>query len=128
MALSLLVGPANAGQVALLLERSLAVLGRDPVLIVPTRSDVDRVERALLRRRPALLSGTIGTFDDLFERIAGGGDARPVAGDVQRALVARRVVAGTSLNGLSASARFGGFADALLPAPGELRSGVLEPG
>ncbi len=128
MALSLVVGPANAGKVALLLERYLAVLDRDPVLIVPNRSDVDRVERDLLRRRPALLAGTIGTFDDLFERIAAGdGAARPVAGDAQRTLVARRVVAGASLNGLGASARFGGFADALLQALGELESGLLEP-
>ena len=128
MALSLVVGPANAGKVALLLERYLAVLDRDPVLIVPNRSDVDRVERDLLRRRPALLSGTIGTFDDLFERLAGSdGAARPVAGDSQRALVARRVVAGAALNGLGASARFAGFADALLQALGELESGLLEP-
>jgi ATP-dependent helicase/DNAse subunit B len=128
MALSLVVGPANAGKVALLLERYLDALEHDPVLIVPNRSDVDRVERDLLRRRPALLFGSIGTFDDLFERVARGGNgARPVAGDAQRALVARRVVASASLNGLGRSARFGGFADALLQAVGELESGLLEP-
>ena len=43
MALSLVAGPANAGKVALLLERYLAALDRDPFLIVPNRSDVDRV-------------------------------------------------------------------------------------
>ncbi len=62
------MGPANAGKVALLLERYLDVLEREPVLIVPNRSDVDRVERDLLARRPALLSGSIGTFDDAGER------------------------------------------------------------
>ena len=41
MALTLLAGPANAGKVALLLERYLAVLSDEPFLIVPTRSDVD---------------------------------------------------------------------------------------
>src|ERR671937_139851 len=69
MALTLLAGPANAGKVALLLERYLAALEREPVLIVPNRSDVDRVERELLERCGALLSGWIGTFDDLFERL-----------------------------------------------------------
>ena len=44
----------------------LDVLERDPWLVVPNRVDVDRVERDLIRRRPALLAGTIGTFDDLF--------------------------------------------------------------
>ena len=67
--LSLLAGPANAGKVALLLERYLARLDDEPFLIVPNRSDVDRVERDLLARCGCLLGGSIGTFDDLFERI-----------------------------------------------------------
>ena len=33
--LTLLAGPANAGKVALLLERYLGALDRDPILIVP---------------------------------------------------------------------------------------------
>jgi ATP-dependent helicase/DNAse subunit B len=128
MGLNLIVGPANAGKVELLLERYLAVLDREPVLIVPNRSDVDRVERDLLARCGALLGGTIGTFDDVFRRLASRSpEARPVASDAQRALVVRRALAGASLNGLGASARFGGFADALLGAVGELESGLLEP-
>src|SRR6266702_1722093 len=128
MGLSLLAGPANAGKVALLLERYLARLDDEPFLIVPNRSDVDRVERDLLARCGCLLGGSIVTFDDLFERIARGApDARPVASDAQRALVVRRALTGASLNGLGASARFGGFADALLGAVGELESGLLEP-
>ena len=69
MGLSLLAGPANAGKVALLLERYLARLDDEPVLIVPNASDVDRVERDLLARQGCLFSGAIGTFDDLFRRI-----------------------------------------------------------
>jgi ATP-dependent helicase/DNAse subunit B len=125
--LALLVGPANAGKVARLLDRYLEALDREPFLIVPNRADVDRVERDLLARSPALLGGDIGTFDDLFQRIAvGGRDHRPVVPDVQRALVLRRALAGVSLNGLGASARFGGFADSLLAAIGELESGLVE--
>ena len=128
MGLALAVGPANAGKVALLLERYLDALERDPVLIVPNRSDVDRVERDLLARRPALLSGSIGTFDDLFERLAApDGEARPVAGAAQRWLLVRRAVSRTSLNGLGASAGFAGFADALSSSLAELDSGLLDP-
>ena len=128
MPLSLIAGPANAGKVELLLGRYLDALARDPVLIVPNRSDVDRVERDLLARRPALLSGSIGTFDDLFARIAETGEeTRPLISQVQRALLVRRVVAGAHLEGLAASARFGGFADALLQTLGELESGLLDP-
>ena len=129
MALTLLAGPANAGKVALLLERYLAELQREPVLIVPNRPDVERVERDLLQRTGALLGGSIGTFDDLFQRIArNDGGHRPVATDAQRALIVRRVIGQATLNGLGRSARFGGFADALLGTLGELESGLLDPG
>src|SRR4051794_2733133 len=130
MALTLLAGPANAGKVALLLERYLAAIGQEPFLIVPNRSDVDRVERELLASCGALLGGEIGTFDDLFARVARGepGGHRPVATDAQRALIVRRVLARARLNGWTQSARYAGFADALSAALGELESGLVEPG
>jgi ATP-dependent helicase/DNAse subunit B len=128
MGLALVVGPAKAGKIARLLEGYLETIERDPVLIVPNAADVDRIERDLLRRAGALLSGSIGTFDDVFRELAlGGGDARPVVGEAQRALVVRRALARTSLNRLGRSARFGGFADSLLAALGELESGMLDP-
>jgi len=123
--LALIAGPANAGKVELLLDRYLEALDREPVLIVPTGSDVERVERQLLERQPCLLSGSIGTFDDVFARIAG--VERKVISRAQRALLVRRVVAGAPLDGLAASARFGGFADSLLQALGEVESGLLDP-
>jgi ATP-dependent helicase/nuclease subunit B len=126
--LTLIAGPANAGKVALLLERYLARLDDEPVLIVPNRSDVDRVERELLARTGCLFGGTIGTFDDVFERIVRDDEARrPVATEAQRLLLVRAAIGSASLNGLGRSARFGGFADALLQAIAELESGLLEP-
>jgi ATP-dependent helicase/nuclease subunit B len=128
LGLHLITGPANAGKVALLLRRYLEALDEEPYLIVPNRSDVERVERDLLELQPALLGGSIGTFDDLFRRIARrGGEARPVATEAQRTLIVRRALAGQSLNGLGRSARFGGFADALLATVAELESGLLDP-
>jgi hypothetical protein len=58
--LSLITGPANAGKVALLLRRYLDAVDDEPYLIVPNRSDVDRVERELLKLQSALLAGSIG--------------------------------------------------------------------
>jgi ATP-dependent helicase/nuclease subunit B len=128
VALTLLAGPANSGKVAALLDRYLAALERDAVLIVPNRSDVDRIERDLLRRSPALLGGTIGTFGDLFEQLArGNGDTRPVATGTQRALLVRHAVSSAPLNGLSSSAGFPGFSDTLTSVLGELESGLIEP-
>src|SRR3954451_22892014 len=110
MALSLLAGPANAGKVALLLERYLGALETDPVLIVPNRPDVDRAERQVLTRAGALLGGLMGTFDDLFARVARGeGAHRPVVTEAQRTLLLRRVVARAQ----GRSSRFAGFTDAL---------------
>src|SRR5215210_1451485 len=128
MGLTLVAGPANAGKVALLLERYLAALPHRPLLIVPNGSDVERVERQLLRREGCLLGGWIGTFDDLFEQLArDGGEARPVLPDSVRALVLRRTARAATLNGLGASARFAGFADALGDAIRELEGGLVDP-
>src|SRR6476659_2330763 len=128
MALTLLAGPANAGKVALLLERYLGTLDDEPFLIVPNRSDVDRVERQLLATTGALMAGEIGTFDDLFGRLArAGGEHRPVATDAQKALIVRGVIARARLNGWTRSARSSGFADALSATLGELESGLVEP-
>src|SRR5947208_14667707 len=128
LGLTLITGPANAGKVALLLRRYLEALDDEPYLIVPNRSDVERVERDLLELQPALLGGSIGTFDDLFTRIArGGADLRSVATEAQRTLIVRRALAGRSLNGLGRSARFGGFADALLATVARLEPGLPDP-
>ncbi len=128
MPLTLLAGPANAGKVARLLDRFLADLARDPVLIVPNRADVDRVERDLLARQGTLLAGSIGTFDDLFRRIARSNGAHcPLLTGTQRALVVRSVVGAARLDTLGASARFGGFGDALSAAVSELESGLVDP-
>jgi ATP-dependent helicase/DNAse subunit B len=124
LGLSLLVGPANAGKVALLLERYLAALEHEPVLIVPNRPDVERVERDLLARAGALFGGSIGTFDDVFERIAGG---RRTITDAQRSLLIERVIGSASLNGLGASARFAGFAGELGRAFSDLAGGLVAP-
>jgi hypothetical protein len=101
LGLSLVVGPAHAGKVALLLERFLAVIDDDPWLIVPNRADVDRVERELIARHGAILAGTISTFDGLFEHIArGGGEERRLIGSSERALLVRRAIDATRLGRL----------------------------
>ena len=132
MPLRLITGPANAGKVGLLLDRYLGALdlpeGSEPVLIVPNRADVDRVELELLRRRPALLGGSIGTFDDVFGQIAAGSaDAHRSLGRAEQALLIRRVVNGAALDGFSRSAAYTGFVDSIQQVLEELESGLLAP-
>jgi ATP-dependent helicase/nuclease subunit B len=130
--LRLIAGPANAGKVELLLGRYLDALeashGPEPLLIVPNRADLDRVELELLARRPALLGGSIGTFDDVFRGLVGGsGEARKQLGRAEQTLLVRRVVDGADLNGLGRSAAHTGFVDALQQVLDELESGLLDP-
>ena len=128
MPLRLLVGPANAGKVSRLLDRYVQALDQEPCFVVPNRSEVERTERELLERTPALLGGWIGTFDDLFELIARRGQPVGLVTSQQRRLVLRGVVAAERLTALGRSSRFDGFVETLGDALGELEAGLLEPG
>ena len=127
MGLSLVVGPAHAGKVALLLDRFADALDRDPWLIVPNRFDVDRVERELASRNGALLAGTVGTFDTLFAFLAGSGPAPRTLGDAERTIVLRHIVSSSPLQALGPSSRFAGFTDSLAGALTELEASLLDP-
>jgi PD-(D/E)XK nuclease superfamily protein len=128
MPLTLLAGPANAGKVALLLERYHAELEREPVLIVPNRSDVERVERELLRTCGCLMAGSIGTFDDLFRQIAREGERwRPSVSDLQRTLLVRRLVEGNGNGAGPHRPPTAGLVDSLSTAIAELEAGLADP-
>jgi ATP-dependent helicase/DNAse subunit B len=127
VSLSLVLGPAHSGKIALLLDRAAERLEREPWLVVPTRGDVDRVERELLARIGALLAGSIGTFDALFEHLAhGDGCGRRLVGDAERLALVRRAVASSDQE-LHASARFPGYADVLSRTLDELDAALLDP-
>ncbi|MGD0273561.1 MAG: PD-(D/E)XK nuclease family protein [Gaiellaceae bacterium] len=127
MPLSLLVGPANAGKVEQLLERFRDEIERRPFLVVPNVGDIERSQRDLLRRSPALLSGRVGTFDDLFRELAAGAPGRCRLGDSERRFVVRSLLAEAKLDSFARSARFGGFLDALVEGFVELESALIEP-
>ena len=127
MGLSLVVGPAHAGKVALLLDRFVDALDRDPWLIVPNRVDVDRVERELASRGGALLAGTVGTFDTLFAFLAGSGPAPRTLGDAERTVVLRHLVASAPPGLLGPSSRFAGFTDSVAGALTEIEASLLDP-
>src|SRR5690348_5012665 len=130
MPLRLVLGPALSGKIRLLEDRFLEAVdaGAEPLLIVPNRPDADAVERDLLRRRRAVLGGTVGTFDDLFEQVLGRcrERVRPLT-ETQRRLMLHRVVGGAQLDRLAPSARFAGFAEALAGLADELAGAMLEP-
>jgi len=122
--LSVVVGPAHAGKVALLLDRFVEEIDRDPWLVVPNRAEVDRAERELVGRCNGLLAGTVGTFDSLFESLAlsNGGGRRPL-GEAERQVLLRRVVEAAEVPG----ARHPGFTDALARTVAEVDGALVEP-
>src|SRR4029079_19681701 len=90
--------------------------------------DAGRVEPELLARRPALLGGSIVTFEDLFRRLAlGSGDARPQLGRVEQTLLVRRVVGAADLNGYTRSAAHAVFVAPRESMRGERAEGLLPP-
>src|SRR5262249_30255780 len=110
-----------------LLERYLATLDRDPWLVVPNRMDVQRVEHDLLKRKPALLAGRIGTFDDLFETIGSGAEGgNRVASDVQPAIAVRRAAPPPSSANRMQSPPSQGFSLSLLGALDEIGGALLD--
>ncbi len=128
MGLTLIVGPANSGKVSRVLDRYLEALDQEPFLVVPTGAEVEVVERELLSRAPALLGGSIGTFDDLFRAVSVRAPrTRGAIADTHRRLLLGEIVRETPLNGLGKSARFPGFVDALGEAIAELESAMVPP-
>ncbi|HET7366770.1 MAG TPA: PD-(D/E)XK nuclease family protein [Gaiella sp.] len=124
MGLSLVVGPAHAGKVALLLDRFVEELDRDPWLVVPNRVEADRAERELVARCNGLLAGTVGTFDSLFESLAwANGDGRRLLGEAERHVLLRRVVGEAAVAGSGHP----GFADAVARTLAEVDGALVEP-
>ena len=99
---------------------------------MPNRSDVDRVERDLLRaqRLPARRRDRDVRRPVRAHRRRRSGRRGRSRRDAQRTLIARRAVGRALGDGgtpLARSARFAGFADALLAALAELEAGLLDP-
>ena len=72
MPLNLIHGPPNSGRAGRIRRGLIAVLDRDPVLVVPTLDDVYRFERELCAEGAVL--GADG--DDLRRPLRHGGDGR----------------------------------------------------
>jgi len=120
----------NSGKIALLQERFLDAVdgGLEPFLIVPNRTDADTVERDILRRRGAIVGGTVATFDDLFEQVLGRcQEPQRALTETQRRLLLQQLVGGSDLGSLAASARFAGFTDALAALADELAAAMVDP-
>ena len=70
MSLRVISGPPGSGREEIVLERFEEAIAADPLLVAPTRDDVDRLERELCARgRSGLLGGAVTTLQGLFEEV-----------------------------------------------------------
>ncbi len=129
MGLQLIVGPPNSGRTGAILDRFTAVLGDDPLLVVPTSDDVDRFERELCGRPGSGLGGSVTSFPGLFGEVARvyGLGARGTLSRMQRVWLCRAAAReDRELRLLARSARSEGFAPALEGLISELQASGLD--
>jgi ATP-dependent helicase/DNAse subunit B len=119
MPITLITGPANAGKAREVLDavRGHLARGEEPLLLVPTRADVERYRREL-----ALEGTVLGARVERFEGLIGEivrrtGVSEPVLGRVARERVLAKVAAG---GGEDAPRSTPGFVSALAAMVAEL--------
>ncbi|HEU4978457.1 MAG TPA: hypothetical protein VFT42_06145, partial [Solirubrobacteraceae bacterium] len=126
MPLTLLTGPANAEKAGHVLAAYRAVLDRDPLLVVPTRADVDRYRRELAAGG-AVFGVEVLTFANLVSEIGRRVGVRGRAiGGLARERVAAAAARRARLGVLAASARTAGFPAALLRLVDDLEAAGVD--
>ena len=117
MPLTLVVGRPNTGKTGVLYDavRRSAAAGGAPVLLLPSRPDVQMVSREFAEHGPRL--GVMTTvFDEYIDDLwAMHGDGRGIVGSAERALLLARAVQSCGLEVLAKSARGAGLARLLAP-------------
>ncbi len=129
MGLRVISGPPGSGREEIVLERFEEAVAADPLLVAPTRDDVDRLERELCARGGgALLGGTVTTLPGLFEEVrrAVGVEAGPTATRMQRVWLCRAAAREVRLRQLHRSAAREGFAPALEALVSDLQAAGLD--
>jgi len=111
--LTLVVGPANSGKQGLVLDWWQERLTRRPVVVVPTGPDAHQVSLEMAGR----LGGLVGqdralTFDGLVRLVLG--RSPRYATDLERTLIAGRILRETRLEALSASMHLPGVVTGLV--------------
>ncbi len=129
MSLTILGGPANSGKTGEVLDRFTASLEGEPVLVLPTRADVERFEQELVARVPVALGGRVVTFQGLVRLAAEatGTVGPPPLTASQRQVVIAATVAETELTTLREPSLRSGFPAALDAFIDELQSALVEP-
>ncbi|MGH2904267.1 MAG: PD-(D/E)XK nuclease family protein [Solirubrobacteraceae bacterium] len=129
MPITLITGPANAGKAREVLDavRGHLARGEEPLLVVPTRADVERYRRELALQG-AVLGARVERFEGLIgEVVRRAGVSEPVLGRVGRERVLAQVIAGGAGGAGGASRSTPGFVSALAATVAELETRRVTP-
>lgn len=124
--LTLVVGPANSGKQGVVLDWWQRRLLEKPVVVAPTTPDARQLSLEMAERTGGLVGQDQAvTFDGLVRLVL----ARPsrYARDIERTLIAARLLNGTRLEALAAHAHLPGAAGGLAGLLEQLRDSGLEP-
>ena len=127
MPLTLVLGPANSAKAGVVLGAYADAARRGALLVVPTAVDARHYARELAG--DGVVLGSVLTFSGLAYEIARRAQysGRRVS-ELQRERILQRVVAGSRLDVLRASATAAGFAAAAGELIAELQRSLVEPG
>lgn len=129
MPLTLITGPANSGKARAVLEavRAEAARGREPILVLPTRADLEHYRRELAEG-DAVIGVRLERFAGLVSEIArrAGVSGRPL-GALARERLAAVAASSVRLTALQEAARTPGFARALARLVAELEAQRVTP-
>jgi ATP-dependent helicase/DNAse subunit B len=127
VALTLVLGPANSAKAGVVLGAYADAARRAAVLVVPTAIDARHYARELAG--DGVVLGSVLTFSGLAYEIARRAQyAGRRVSELQRERILERVVAGSRLEVLRASASAAGFAGAAGELIAELQRSLVDPG
>lgn len=130
MGLKIVYGPANSGKSGIITAAWLDSLkkGESPVLVLPTRADVNRVKKELAGRTGCIIGGRITDFDNLFIKASSAdGVTTEIVSPAKRRLILTAILGKADLIMLKDSARSKGFVDAAVRSISDLLSSGIFP-
>ncbi len=124
--LRLILGPANSGKQGLILDWWQQRLPEKPVVVAPTAPDARRLSLEMAERTGGLVGQSQAvTFDGLVRLILG--RSPRYATDLERALIAARLLHSLDLEALGSHAHLPGVGTGLVGLLDQLRESGLEP-
>jgi len=125
MPLNVIVGPAQSGKKKLLFERFIEVLGKNPLLLLPSEAEAIYIRKELLQNTGAIVGASAVTYSKYLDQLAKrAGIAQRIIDPVQQDLIVKHLIDETPLEYLKESSGYAGFSKAITSFFNELKEGM----